>query len=237
MSRAILEVEALDAWYGAARILTDLSFELRSGEVLALLGRNGAGKTTTLRAVVGLVARRRGRIRIADREVAGLPPYRVARLGIGFVPEDRRIFSGLTVQENLEVGRQPPRAGVPVWSPERLFGLFPALAGLRHRPAGRISGGEQQMLAIARTLMGNPAVLLLDEPAEGLAPRVVDHLAETLRGLKGEGLALLLSEQNLAFAGVVADRVCILEQGRVLHHGTMAALLADPTPAHDHLAL
>jgi branched-chain amino acid transport system ATP-binding protein len=177
-----------------------------------------------------------GEIRFEGRRIDGLAPNRIARLGIGWVPEDRRVFTDLTVAENLEVGRQPFRAGAPRWTPERLFALFPNLAELRSRSGGRISGGEQQMLTIARTLMGNPRLLLLDEPSEGLAPKIVEQMAETILVLKREGLALLLSEQNLHFARLVADRATIIEKGRIRYEGTMDALARDAAVQREYLS-
>jgi len=220
----MLDLQGLDAWYGRAQIVAGLSLRVRPGEVVALLGRNGAGKSTTLKRIVGLVGGRGGEIRFDGERIDALPPYRIARLGLGYVPEDRRIFTDLTVRENLEVGRQPPRPGAPEWSAQRLFALFPNLALLQERRGGRISGGEQQMLAIARTLMGNPRAVLLDEPAEGLAPLVVEQMARTILALKAQGLAVLLCEQNLRFARRVADRALLLEQGRLRGSGTMAEI-------------
>ncbi len=232
-----LVLDGVDAWYGAAQVLFGLSLRVAPGEVLALLGRNGAGKTTTLRAVMGLLPRRSGRIDYGGADLTALPTYRIARLGVGYVPENRRILTTLTVRENLEVGRQPARPGAPAWSAARLFTLFPSLAPMADRPAGRMSGGEQQMLAVARTLMGNPSLLLLDEPSEGLAPLVVEELARTLAALAGEGLAVLLAEQNLRFARRLAGRAAIIEQGRVRVEGTMAALAADETVRRRYLAV
>jgi branched-chain amino acid transport system ATP-binding protein len=223
----MLEVAGLHSHYGRAHILHDVSLEVAAGEVLALLGRNGAGKSTTLKSIIGLVRPTRGSIRFAGREIAGLAPHQIARAGLGYVPEDRRVFPDLSIQENLEVGRQPARADAPVWTFERLFTLFPNLAELRHRPAGRTSGGEQQMLTIARTLMGNPRAVLLDEPSEGLAPVIIEQMANTILELKRDGLTLLLSEQNLAFAHAVADRAVIIETGQIRYRGTMAQLAAD----------
>ena len=222
----MLAVEGLDSFYGRAHILFGVTLEVLPGEVVALLGRNGAGKSTTFKSLVGLVTPTRGRIAFEGQPIAGLAPHHIARLGIGYVPEERRIFSDLTVAENLEVGRQKPRAGLEPWTPERLFDLFPNLSAMGNRPASRMSGGEQQMLAVARTLMGNPKLLLLDEPSEGLAPVIVDQMAETVRVLKRAGVAVLLSEQNLRFAGAVADRAYVLEKGRVRHSGTMDAAVA-----------
>ena len=220
----MLEVAALHSYYGRAHILDDVSFTVGWGEVVALLGRNGAGKSTTLKSIIGLVPPAKGWISFDGHDLIGRRPYEIARLGLGYVPEERRIFADLTVMENLEVGRQPPRRRAPQWTPERLFALFPNLAELRARPAGRISGGEQQMLTIARTLMGNPRAILLDEPSEGLAPVIVEQLAATVHELSRDGLTVLLAEQNLRFAGAVADRALIIEKGRIRYQGTMAEL-------------
>jgi len=233
----MLEVKDLHAGYGGALILRGVSFTLAPGEALALLGRNGAGKTTTIKALIGLVPPRAGTITLAGQPIAGQETHHIARAGIGWVPEERRIFPDLTVAENLETGRRSPRDGRAPWTPERLFDLFPNLATLRHRPGGRISGGEQQMLAIARTLMGNPPVLLLDEPGEGLAPVIVDQVGRAVLALKADGVTILLAEQNLAFAARVADRAAILETGRIVWEGTMPALLADRQIQAAHLHL
>ena len=224
-----LAVEHLDAWYGAAQVLYDVSFSIGRGEVVALMGRNGAGKSTTMKAIMGLIGRRSGTIRFNGRDVSALRPFEIARLGVGFVPEDRRIFSDLTVEENLDTGRQTPHLfadgkEAPVWTPEMLFKLFPNLAELRHRPGGRMSGGEQQMLTIARTLMGNPHFVLLDEPSEGIAPLIVEEIADTIVELKKRGLSILLSEQNVGFAQIVSDRAYMLEKGQICWAGTMAEL-------------
>jgi branched-chain amino acid transport system ATP-binding protein len=223
----MLSIAGLEAYYGRAHILSEVALEAGRGEVVVLLGRNGAGKSTTLKSIIGLVRPAAGEVRFQGERIERLPPHAIARRGLGYVPEERRIFTELTVAENLEVGRQPPRPGVPSWTPERVFALFPNLAPMLDRPGGRMSGGEQQMLTIARTLMGNPACILLDEPSEGLAPVIVEQMAEAIRALKGEGLSVLLSEQNLAFASAVADRAYIIEKGRIRHSGTMAALAAD----------
>lgn len=212
----MLELRRLNAGYGRAQVLFDLELELHAGEVAVLAGRNGAGKSTTLKAIMGLLAPSSGEVLFQGRRIDGLEPFEVARLGLGYVPEDRRIFTDLTVAENLEVGRRPSRPGVPPWTMERVFALFPNLAGMRERPGSRMSGGEQKMLAIARTLMGNPAAILLDEPSEGLAPVIVRQMAEAVRNLKGAGLSVLLCEQNPRFAGELADRVYRIEKGRVL---------------------
>jgi len=230
MSQAMLAVENLSAWYGAARILYELTFEVGRGEVVALMGRNGAGKSTTMKAVMGLVDERDGRVRFNGEDISRLRPYEIARCGLGFTPEDRRIFSDLTVMENLDVGRQAPRAmadgtAAPAWTPERLFALFPNLAEMPDRLGGRMSGGEQQMLTVARTLMGNPLLVLLDEPSEGVAPLIVEKMANTIVELKKQGLSVLLSEQNIHFARLVSDRVYVLEKGQIRWQGTMAQLV------------
>jgi branched-chain amino acid transport system ATP-binding protein len=227
---AALELKRLNAGYGRARILFDVDLELRAGEVTVLLGRNGAGKTTTLKAIMGLVRPDSGEVRLAGRRIDALQPFEIARLGLGYVPEDRRIFTDLTVDENLEVGRRPPRPGVAAWTAERLFDLFPALAGMRERLAAHMSGGEQQMLTIARTLMGNPQALLLDEPSEGLAPRIVAEIEKAILEMKAGGLSVLLCEQNLAFARRVGDRAYLLEQGEVRGCGAMSEMKDNPFP-------
>ena len=237
-----LAVERLSAWYGAAQVLYDVSFSVGRGEVVALMGRNGAGKSTTMKAVMGLLPRRSGRVRVNGRDVSTLRPFEIARLGVGFTPEDRRIFSDLTVEENLDAGRQPPRrpangAPAPAWTLENLFRLFPNLAELRHRPGGRISGGEQQMLTIARTLMGNPLIVLLDEPSEGIAPLIVEAIADAIIALKKRGLSVLLSEQNVGFAETVCDRAYMLEKGQIRWSGTMAELADDSEIQRSYLTL
>ncbi|HZH51690.1 MAG TPA: ABC transporter ATP-binding protein [Microvirga sp.] len=227
MSVPLLDIRNLSAAYGRARVLFGLSLQLNPGEVVALIGRNGAGKTTTLRAVMGLVPATAERLTFKDRSLLGLPTYRIARLGLGYVPEDRRIFADLTVDENLEVGRREGRAGLSPWTPERLFRLFPNLAEMRGRRGNQMSGGEQQMLSIARTLMGNPEAILLDEPSEGIAPVVVQMMAEAIRTMKAEGVAVLLSEQNWAFAAGISDRACVIERGAIRFQGSMQELLTN----------
>jgi branched-chain amino acid transport system ATP-binding protein len=228
----MLQVERLNAWYGAAHILYDLGFEVGRGEVVALMGRNGAGKSTTLKAVMGLLPKKTGTVRFLGEDVSRLEAYAIARRGLGFTPEDRRIFSELTVMENLDIGRQAPRTfpdgrPAPEWTPERLFKLFPNLGEMPHRPGGRMSGGEQQMLTVARTLMGNPLLVLLDEPSEGVAPIIVEQMANTILELKQQGLSILLSEQNIHFAQLVSDRVYVLEKGQLRWEGSMQALAND----------
>ncbi len=232
-----LRVERLNSFYGPAHILFDVSLGAAAGEVVALLGRNGAGKSTTFRSIIGLVPPRSGRIVFDGRDVAGRPTHEIARSGVGYVPEDRRIFTDLTVEENLEVGRRPPRPGVPAWTAERLFALFPNLAEMRRRPGGRMSGGEQQMLTIARTLMGNPSLVLLDEPSEGLAPKIVEHMAQVILEMKRQGLSVVISEQNLHFARLISDRVYIIEKGRIRFEGPIAALETNPEIRDAYLAV
>ena len=242
----LLEVQGLDAWYGAAQVLFGVDLQVGRGEVVALMGRNGAGKSTTLKGIVGLEVRRAvrqgGQLRFLGRDIARSEPYEVARMGLGYVPEDRRIFTDLSVLDNLEVGRQAPRhwpdgSAAPHWTPERLFALFPNLGEMPQRPGGRMSGGEQQMLTVARTLMGQPLLVLLDEPSEGVAPLIVEQMAHTIRQLKAQGVSVLLSEQNLHFAEAVADRAYVLEKGQICHHSTMAALVADQAVRRQYLGV
>jgi branched-chain amino acid transport system ATP-binding protein len=233
----MLEVASLNSFYGRAHILQDVSFALRAGEVLALLGRNGAGKSTVMKSLIGLVRPASGTILLREANIARRAPDQIARAGIGYVPEERRIFTDLTVLQNLEIGRQKPRAGLTPWTPERLFALFPNLGEMRQRPGGRMSGGEQQMLTIARTLMGNPQILLLDEPSEGLSPLIVEQMAAAIVTLRQEGLTILLAEQNLHFAGAVASHAAIIESGRIMWTGEMATLSADKALLERYLAV
>ena len=217
----ILTVEALNTFYGKAQILFDMALEVKRGEVNVLLGRNGAGKTTTFKSIMGIVSPQSGTITYKGQQIQGLPPFKTCALGLGYVPEDRRIFSKLTILENFEVGKQSPREGLEPWTPERLFELFPNLGERRRQAGGTLSGGEQQMLTIARTLMGNPEMIILDEPSEGLAPVIVEQLAQTIQRLKSEGVSILLAEQNLNFARYVCDRAYILYQGSVCHESAI----------------
>ncbi|MFO1182708.1 ABC transporter ATP-binding protein [Ottowia sp.] len=225
----LLDVHGLCAWYGAAQILFDLNLQVRRGEVVALMGRNGAGKSTTLKTLMGLMDKRKGTVRFMDHDVSQRQPHQIAALGMGFVPEDRRIFVDLTVTENLEVGRQAPRrwpdgSVAPVWTPQALYQLFPNLGEMPDRLGGRMSGGEQQMLTVGRTLMGNPFLVLLDEPSEGVAPVIVEQMANMIVELKAKGVSILLSEQNLHFAEWVSDRAYVLEKGQIRFEGTMDEL-------------
>ena len=231
----LLRVEDLHTAYGLSQVLFGLSLTVSPGECVALLGRNGVGKTTTMRSIMGLTPPSRGRVLWRGHEIRGRAPHEVAKLGIGFVPEDRRIFAELTVWENLDVATRSGRAGG--FTVERVYELFPKLRDLRDRQGGFLSGGEQQMLTIARTLMGNPELLLLDEPSEGLAPLVVDHLGEQIARLKADGLTILLAEQNVEFSLELADRVYILEKGVIRYSGTARELRDDESIRHQYLAL
>ncbi|WP_038211074.1 ABC transporter ATP-binding protein [Xenophilus azovorans] len=228
----LLTSRSLSAWYGAAQVLFDVEIEVGRGEVVALMGRNGAGKSTTLKALMGMLAKRKGTVRFLKEDISRHRPFQVARMGLGFVPEDRRVFSDLTVLENLQVGRQPARqwadgSPAPHWTLEELFKLFPNLGEMPARPGGRMSGGEQQMLTVARTLMGNPLLVLLDEPSEGVAPVIVDQMVTMILRLKSAGVSILLSEQNIHFAQLVADRAYVLEKGHIRYSGTMHELQRD----------
>ncbi len=238
----LLDARGLCAWYGAAQILFDMDLQVTRGQVVALMGRNGAGKSTTLKALMGLLPRRRGRVTFFGRDISSSAPHAVARMGLGYVPQDRRVFSELTVLENLEVGRQgarqwPDAGALPVWTLERIFKLFPNLGAMPERLGARMSGGEQQMLSVARTLMGNPYLVLLDEPSEGVAPIIVEQMAQTILELKAQGVGILLSEQNLFFASLVADQVYVLEKGQVRYRGTMDDLAADDEARKAYLSL
>ena len=233
----MLEVAGLDTFYGGAQILRGVDLSVGTHEAAALLGRNGAGKSTTMKSIMGLVRPRAGEIRFGGVDLTGRPTHAICAAGLGYVPEDRRIFKDLTVLENLEVGARPPREGAPEWTREALFELFPNLAERRDGLGGRLSGGEQQMLSIARSLMGNPRMLLLDEPSEGIAPKIVEQMAGAIQRLKREGLAVLISEQNLHFARLVCDRVFIIESGEIKYRGTFLDLEAHPEIRERHLAV
>ena len=248
---ALLDVREIHTAYGLSRVLFGVSVEVRAGECVCLLGRNGVGKSTTMRSIIGLTPPQAGRVTWKGADITGWAPYRIARAGIGFVPEDRRIFADLTVWENLDMAsrrsRQPSESNHPrpepatrsplQWTAERVFDLFPKLRELSGRNGGYLSGGEQQMLTIARTLMGNPELLLLDEPSEGLAPIVVDHLREQIARLKREGLTILLAEQNVDFSLALAERVYVLEKGSIRFSGAAERLRDDEALRHELLAL
>jgi len=229
----MLELADVHAVYGRSHVLHGVSLRAGEGEVVSLLGRNGAGKSTTLKAIVGVVEVTAGEIRFEGRSLRDVPTHRVARLGIGLVPEDRRIFADLSVLENLMVGARADGG----WTVDRIFGLFPRLAGLARQRGGSLSGGEQQMLTIARTLMTGPRLLLLDEPSEGLAPVVVTALADNVAALRRQGLSILMAEQNVKFARRLADRAYIIEKGQIRFDGTMAALDADESLRRAYLSV
>jgi branched-chain amino acid transport system ATP-binding protein len=222
---SMLEVQDLKAGYGAAMVLHGVSLTVKPGEVVALLGRNGAGKSTLLKSIIGLITPAAGGVIFQGHPLAGAEPHEAARLGLGYVPEERRIFADLTVAENLEVGRRPARPDAPSWTIDSLTQLFPNLAEVMDRPGGRISGGEQQMLTLARTLMGNPRCLLLDEPSEGISPLLVQSLAKALSAVKKAGLSILLSEQNLRFCAALADRAYLIESGEIKAQLPMGELM------------
>ena len=231
-SNALLQAKGLCAWYGAAQILYDVNIDVGRGEVVALMGRNGAGKSTTLKALTGMLDKRRGSVTFMGTDISNSEPHHAGRMGLGYVPEDRRIFTDLTVMENLEVGRQSPRSwpdgkAAPVWTSEKLFKLFPNLGEMPARLGGRMSGGEQQMLTVARTLMGNPYLVLLDEPSEGVAPVIVEKMVQTILELKTQGVSILLCEQNMHFAELVSDRAYVLEKGQICYQASMAELSAN----------
>ena len=233
----MLSVNGLDTYYGRAHILAEVSLGVATGEVVCLLGRNGAGKSTTLKSIAGIARPAAGEIVFDGRRIDRLQPYEIARSGLGYVPEDRRIFTDLTVAENLEVGRQAARRNAPSWTPAKLFKLFPNLGEMQDRLGSADVGGEQQMLTIARTLMGNPACILLDEPSEGLAPVIVDQMMAAIHELKKEGLSVLVSEQNLHFATAVSDRAYIIEKGRIRFSGSMVELAANEEVRAQYLAV
>ena len=241
-SNALLQAKGLCAWYGAAQILYDVNIDVGRGEVVALMGRNGAGKSTTLKALTGILDKRRGSVTFMGTDISSSEPHRAGRLGLGYVPEDRRIFTDLTVMENLEVGRQSPRTwpdgtAAPVWTSEKLFKLFPNLGEMPDRLGGRMSGGEQQMLTVARTLMGNPYLVLLDEPSEGVAPVIVEQMVQTILELKSQGVSILLCEQNMHFAELVSDRAYVLEKGQICFQSSMADLSANKEVRRAYLSV
>ena len=226
----MLNIFSVNSFYGKAQVLNNISFKIQRGQVVALLGRNGAGKTTTLKSIMQLVIPRTGKVEFFDQDITGQMPHKVAKMGLGYVPEERRIFTDLTVIENLEVGRQPPRDGTVLWTHDMLFER-------RNNRGKALSGGEQQMLTIARTLMGNPNFVLLDEPSEGIAPVIVEQMANVIRTLKSEGLTVLLSEQNLHFAKAVADAVIVIEGGEKKFDGSIEKLTQNPEIKAKYLAV
>ena len=234
---ADLKVDGIHTAYGLSQVLFGVSLDVKAGECIALIGRNGVGKTTTMRSIMGLTPPRQGQVVWKGHDIARLGPHRICQLGIGFVPEDRRIFPELSVWENLDIARRSGAGGKTTWREEQVFALFPDLAEIRDRRGGVLSGGQQQMLTIARTLMGNPELLLLDEPSEGLAPLIVELLQQRVAELKATGLSIVLAEQNLQFVMALADRVYILEKGEVRFTGTPADLRADEGIVHQYLTV
>lgn len=234
---AILSADGLNVFYGASQILFDVSFSVEEGQTVALLGRNGAGKSTTLKSLAGLAPPRSGRVEIRGRDVAGAKPYRIARSGIGYVPEDRQIFPEHSVEDNLAIAAKSGAAGETDWTLDTVYEVFPIVRDLRHRIAGRLSGGEQQMLTIARTLMGNPEVLLLDEPSEGLAPIIVQRIGDLIRRLRDMGVTVLLAEQNMHFCLGIASHAVVIDKGHIVYRDTIEALRADEDVRKRYLAV
>jgi len=222
----MLKVNDIHVYYGDSHVLQGISLEVRPGEIVCLLGRNGAGKSTTMRGIAGVNTPRSGQVIFRGKDVCGQPVYKIARNGLAFVPEDRRIFSRLTVEENLEVAILPPRSGRTPWTIDRVFQVLPFLARLKDRKGGNLSGGEQQLLAIARALVGNPLLLLLDEPCEGLAPIIVEELGEVIVSIKSE-TPILLAEQNARFALSISDRGYVIDKGVIRYEGTRKELLSN----------
>ena len=235
---AKLEVEGIHTYYGTSHILFGISLDVNPGESVCLLGRNGVGKTTTLKTIMGLLQAKEGAIRYNNENLIGLQPYEIARMGVGYVPDERLIFPDLTIRENLEIAMKNPTAkDIPPWTISRIYELFPALQSLDSHPGGYLSGGEQQMLTIGRTLMGNPLLMLLDEPAEGLAPVIVQELTRQIKYLKTSGLSILFAEQNLKFATEISDRAYVIEGGHVRYKGTLADLERQPDIKEKYLMI
>ena len=233
----IIQVDDLDVYYGTSQILFGVALSVRPGETMALLGRNGAGKSTTMKAIMGLAPARRGRVMLRGCSISGLRPHHIARAGLGFVPEDRQIFPDHTVEDNLVIAQKKGPEGQDEWSVRRVYDVFPLLEPLRHRVAGRLSGGEQQMLAIARTLMGNPVLLLLDEPSEGLAPIIVQRISELLGQLRGSGATVLIAEQNMHFCLGLASHATVIDKGQIVYSATIEELKANDNIRQRYLAL
>jgi branched-chain amino acid transport system ATP-binding protein len=233
----VIEVEQIDVFYGTSQILFGVSLSVSEGQTVALLGRNGAGKSTTLKAIAGLVAPRAGRIKVLGIEMQNRRPHAIARAGVGFVPEDRQIFPEHTVEDNLLLGAKKGRNGEDYWDLKRVYSMFPLLEPLKQRMGGQLSGGEQQMLTIARTLMGNPSGLLLDEPSEGLAPLIVQRIGELLRTLRDMGITVLLAEQNMHFCLGIATEAAVIDKGQIVYRDTIAALRINAEVKQRYLAL
>jgi len=235
--RVMFEAQGIDVFYGTSQILFDVSVSVVEGQTMALLGRNGAGKSTTLKAIAGIAPPARGRIRVTTKEVQGRKPYVIARAGLGFVPEDRQVFPEHSVEDNLVIGAKKGPDGQDYWNVKRVYEMFPLLVPLKQRMAGHLSGGEQQMLTIARTLMGNPIGLLLDEPSEGLAPVIVERIGELLKRLRDMGVTVLLAEQNMHFCLGIASHATIIDKGQIVYRNTIEALREDDTVKSRYLAL
>jgi branched-chain amino acid transport system ATP-binding protein len=235
--RVIFEAQGIDVFYGTSQILFDVSIAVVEGQTMALLGRNGAGKSTTLKAIAGIAPPARGRVRVTEVEMQGRKPYVIARAGIGFVPEDRQVFPEHSVEDNLVIAAKKGPAGQDYWNLNRIYEMFPLLAPLKQRMAGHLSGGEQQMLTIARTLMGNPIGLLLDEPSEGLAPVIVQRIGELLRQLRDMGVTVLLAEQNMHFCLGIASHATIIDKGQIVYRDTIEALRQNEPVKSRYLAL
>ena len=237
MTQPLLQIQGADVFYGASQILFDVNLDVRKGQTLALLGRNGAGKSTTFKMIAGIAPPRRGKVLFAGDTVSGRPPFRIARAGIGFVPEDRQVFPEHTVDDNLIVGAKKGAHGEDYWTRDRIYEVFPILAGMKNRNAGFLSGGEQQMLTIARTLMGNPELLLLDEPSEGLAPIIVQAIGELIRTLREMGVTILLAEQNMHFCLGVATHATVIDKGQIVYSGTIDELRNNDAIKQRYLAV
>jgi len=236
-AKPVIDVEQIDVFYGTSQILFGVSLSVNQGQTVALLGRNGAGKSTTLKAIAGLVAPRAGRIKVLGIEMQNRRPHAIARAGVGFVPEDRQIFPEHTVEDNLMLGAKKGRDGEDYWNLRRVYSMFPLLEPLKQRMGGQLSGGEQQMLTIARTLMGNPSGLLLDEPSEGLAPLIVQRIGELLRTLRDMGITVLLAEQNMHFCLGIATEAAVIDKGQIVYRDTIAALRTNTEVKQRYLAL
>ena len=237
MSGAVLSIEAIDVFYGASQILFGVGLDVQPGQAMALLGRNGAGKSTTMKAIAGLAAPRRGQVVFRGQDVTGRKPYVMARQGLAYVPEDRQVFPDHTVQDNLVIAAKKGPAGQDEWPLTRIYDVFPLLARLKGRIAGRLSGGEQQMLAIARALMGNPVMLLLDEPSEGLAPLVVAAIGTLLKQLRTAGATVLIAEQNMHFCLGIASDAVVIDKGQIVYRDTIAGLKANREVRSRYLAM
>jgi len=233
----LLQVDGLHAHYGKSHVLRGVTLQVGRGEVVSLLGRNGSGRSTTLKAVMGLVPPSAGRIELGGRALAGAPPHVICRAGLAYVPEEREVFANLTVDENLRMGEQPPVAGAVRWTISQMFDYFPRLKERRATRAGSLSGGEQQMLTMCRSLLGNPLAILIDEPTEGLAPKIVAQVAECIQDMQRQGVSVVLVEQKLAIALKVSTRVCVMGHGHIVFEGSPEQLLADPAMQQQWLAV